>query len=73
MVRGEKGEGLNLGGKIKGDATFDLETGQVVSANTIMDVDLDLGEGRKASKASGTHTVHLFQLIFKANPGEEVN
>jgi hypothetical protein len=67
-VKGEKGEGLNLGGKIKGDAVFDLETGQVVSANTTMDVDLDLGEGRKTDKASGTLTVHLFQIIFRSEP-----
>ena len=66
-VRGEKGEGDNLGGKMKGDAAFDLETGQVVFANTSMDIDFDLGEGRTKRKASGTHTVHLFQLIFKSD------
>jgi hypothetical protein len=67
-VRGQRGEGLNVGGKMSGEAGVDLETGQIVFANATFDVDLDLGEGRRKSTASGTHTVRLLQLLFKSDP-----
>jgi len=65
LLRGQKGPGVNVSGKMRGDAGVDLETGQIVFANTTVDVDFDIGEGKRKRKASGTYKVNLFQLIFK--------
>jgi S1-C subfamily serine protease len=67
-LRGQKGEGVNVSGKMRGEAAVDLETGQVVFANATVDVDIDMGEGRRKKRASGTYTVTLSQLVFKSDP-----
>jgi hypothetical protein len=70
-LRGQKGEGFNVAGKIRGDATFDLETGQVLAANTTVDVDFETGVGARKSKAGGTLTVHLYQIVYKSEAGKK--
>ncbi len=62
-LHGQKGEEGKVGGKMRGDAGVDLQTGQIVFANATVDMDFDLGKSKK--KASGTLTVKLYQLVFK--------
>ncbi len=59
-VRGRKGEGANLAGKMEVQSTIDIESGQVVAGTARIDVDLDLTEdGMSGGAASGVYSVNL--------------
>lgn len=53
-VRGQRGAGLNVGGKVSGNADVLLETGQVTSATTNINVDLDVPAEGKLIRLTGT-------------------
>ncbi|MCE9562344.1 MAG: serine protease [Planctomycetes bacterium] len=59
LVRGRKGEGSNIGGKMEVTSSVDVESGQVVSATARIDVDLDLTEDGASGLASGVYSVSL--------------
>ena len=60
VLRGRKGEGQNLAGKLELQASVDVASGQVVTASTRIDVDLDLTEdGGSSGLASGVYPVSL--------------
>jgi S1-C subfamily serine protease len=62
-LRGRKGEGLNIAGKMDVQAMIDVESGQVVGATARIDVDLDLTEdGLPSGVASGVYSVNLRRL-----------
>jgi hypothetical protein len=58
-LRGRKGEGSNLAGKMEVQASIDVESGQVVTATARIDVDLDLSEDGPSGLASGVYSVSL--------------
>jgi hypothetical protein len=64
-VRGAKGKGANLGGRVSGTSIVDLATGVVVSAQTSIDLDLDV-TGNRLLKASGILEVRLQRSLPQA-------
>ena len=54
VVRGRVGKGVNVGGKLRGEAWIDAKTGQVVLARNTVDIDLDATKGKQKLKLSGT-------------------
>jgi S1-C subfamily serine protease len=62
IVRGQKGEGLNIGGKMEVQSTIDIESGQVVAGTARVDVDLDLTQDGSAGLASGVCSVSLRRM-----------
>jgi hypothetical protein len=58
-LRGQRGDGKNVGGSMTGSADVSLENGQVLTATTNIKVDMDLQLFRKPAKATGTLNVRL--------------
>jgi S1-C subfamily serine protease len=58
-IRSPKGKGLAMAGRMTGDADVDVTTGRVNSAQVLLDVDMDAGEGRRTAKVSGALEVRL--------------
>jgi hypothetical protein len=54
VVRGRVGKGVNVGGKLRGEAWIDAKTGQVVRSQNTVDIDLDAAKGKQRLKLSGT-------------------
>jgi hypothetical protein len=74
-VRGPKGNGNNLDGRIWGTVVIDLESGHVILTEATIDVDMDVKFEEKTSKISGTRAVrfgrneviHYFRDIVPAS------
>jgi V8-like Glu-specific endopeptidase len=62
-IRGRKGEGYNMGGRASGMAVVDLQSGQVANASLTIDIDMDIGQDKTATKISGTLDVSLQRKI----------
>ncbi len=58
-VKGNKGNGLNLGGRVQGLALVNLDTNQVIQANVTTYLDLDLTLNGRPGKANGKLEVRL--------------
>src|SRR5262249_51134101 len=58
-VKGRKGDGLDVGGAVKGTAFVSLETGEVISADTTIKADMDLTFRRRQAKAIATLAVSI--------------
>jgi V8-like Glu-specific endopeptidase len=58
-IRGRKGEGQNLAGKMEVTSFVDVESGQIAAATARIDVDLDLTEDGGSGSASGVYSVRL--------------
>jgi hypothetical protein len=58
-IRGRKGEGSNLSGKMEVTSYVDVESGQIAAATTRVDVDLDLTEDGGSGSVSGVYSVRL--------------
>jgi S1-C subfamily serine protease len=58
-LKGRKGDGLDMGGTLKGSAFVALETGQVISADVQMKADMDLTYKRQPVKALAALAVSL--------------
>jgi hypothetical protein len=68
-VRGAKGPGLNVSGRLEGQAIVDLAANQVIFADCRMNMDLDLPVGQGDSlQANGTMSVVMTR---KLTEGEE--
>ena len=65
-LRSPKGQGRAMGGRMTGDADVDVTTGRVNSAQVLIDVDMDVGEGQRTAKLSGTLEVRLRRTLLKA-------
>jgi S1-C subfamily serine protease len=59
IVRGRKGEGLNISGKMEVHSTIDIESGHVVAGTARVDVDMELTEDGSSGLASGVCSVFL--------------
>lgn len=53
-LKGRHGDGLNVGGGVKGKVDVSLETGMVVSATSDVKVDLEINEGPQPIRLTGT-------------------
>ena len=58
-VKGRKGDGLDVGGTLKGVAFVSVETGLVISADLTVKADMDLTFQRKQAKAIATLVVTI--------------
>ena len=58
-VKGAKGNGANLVGRVVGTATVDLTEGRVIQANATTSVDLDIALNGRPAKANGKLEVRL--------------
>lgn len=58
-IRGRRGDGLNVGGGVSGKVDVLQETGAVVLAKTDIKVDLDLNEGGKQMRLTGTLSMQI--------------
>jgi hypothetical protein len=67
-IRGRKGEGLNIAGKMEVQSSIDVESGQVWTGTARIDVDLDLSEDGASGAASGVYSVSLRRAPLKAPP-----
>jgi S1-C subfamily serine protease len=61
VLHGPKGKERSVGGRMHGTVLIDAATGMVLSAQSVFDVDMDVGEGARASRASGTLEVSLLR------------
>ena len=59
VVKGRKGDGLNLGGRVQGLAFVDVDHGQVTQINVTTYLDMDLQLGGRPGKANGKLEVKL--------------
>jgi hypothetical protein len=58
-LRGQRGDGSNVGGTLNGTLMVSPETGQVVEGVATLKVDLDLPQKRRVVKANGELIVNL--------------
>lgn len=58
-VKGNKGNGLNLGGRVQGLATVDLGAGRLTQVNVTTYLDMDISLGGRPGKANGKLEVRL--------------
>ena len=58
-IRGRKGEGQSLGGKMEVTSYVDVESGQITAATARTDVDLDLAGDGGPERVSGVYSVRL--------------
>jgi hypothetical protein len=67
-IRGKRGNGLNVGGKVTGGAVIDPATGVVIHADANVKADVDFTFARKAAKAMGTLAVSIDRPAPPPNP-----
>lgn len=58
-LQGRRGEGLDLGGSVRGTAWISTETGEVLYATAAVKADCDLTFAKKPAKAAGTLNVSI--------------
>ncbi len=67
-VKGSKGDGTNLGGRVQGLAFVDLKEGRVIQANVTTFVDMDIPLNGRPGKANGKLEVRLSRKPAAAVP-----
>ncbi len=66
IVKGNKGNGLNLGGRVQGLATIDLAAGRPSQVNVTTYLDMDIPLGGRPGKANGKLEVRLSRKLASA-------